>query len=204
MSDKKRKRLTKVQKQERANLAERTAKTKKWVTSQASRAGQLRSKDKEFYGLEREFMYLQSKIQQYFEISKDIKHPRDVGTVREELLRCLFTDNKLLPLSYAISKSSVRVASTTGHLSNEIDILFYDAINSFTLMQRQDIYEVLPVEYCYGAIQVKSKLTEKELKSAFNNIVSFKKIKEIWNQSRAISKSGKKKPTRWVWNYIFL
>ncbi|WAH61835.1 hypothetical protein LZ023_34720 (plasmid) [Pseudomonas silvicola] len=116
-------------------------------------------------------------MQQDFEISRDIKHPRDVGTVREELLRALFTDNKLLPLSYGISKSSVRAASTSGHLSNEIDILFYDALNSFTLMQRQDIYEVLPVEYCYGAIQVKSKLTTKELENAFKNIASFKRLK---------------------------
>ncbi len=31
-------------------------------------------------------------------------------------------------------------------------------------MQRHDVYEVLPIEYCYGAIQVKSKLTKPELK----------------------------------------
>lgn len=173
-----RKRLTVAEKKERAEFNEREARTKKWISDQAARASKLRSKDKEFYGLEREFMYLQSQMLQDFERSKDIKHPRDVGTVREELLRCFFNDNKLLPNSYAISKTSVRVASTTGHLSNEIDILFYDALNSFSLMQRQDIYEVLPVEYCYGVIQVKSKLTSKELKSAFDNIQSFKKLKK--------------------------
>lgn len=173
-----RKRLTVAEKKERAEFNEREARTKKWISDQAGRASKLRSKDKEFYGLEREFMYLQTQMLQDFERSKDIKHPRDVGTVREELLRCFFIDNKLLPNSYAISQSSVRVASTTGHLSNEIDILFYDALNSFSLMQRQSIYEVLPVEYCYGAIQIKSKLTKKELKSAFDNIQSFKKLKK--------------------------
>lgn len=173
----KRKRLTAAEKKERADFAEREARTKEWITDQATRVRKLRSKDKEFYGFENEFMYLQNKMIQDFERSKDIKHPRDVGTVREELLRCFFNENKLLPQNYAISKSSVRVASTTGHLSNEIDILFYDALNSFSLMQRQEIYEVLPVEYCYGAIQVKSKLTKKELKSAFDNIQSFKKLK---------------------------
>ncbi|HDD8847130.1 TPA: hypothetical protein PBP19_004532, partial [Escherichia coli] len=173
-----RKRLTGAVKKQRDDFAERESRTKEWISDQVSRASKLRSKDKEFYGLEREFIHLQRKMLQDFEISKDIKHPRDVGTVREELLRCFFNENKLLPQSYAISKSSVRVASTSGHLSNEIDILFYDAFNSFSLMQRQEIFEVLPVEYCYGVIQVKSKLTKKELKSAFENIRSFKKLKK--------------------------
>lgn len=172
-----RKRLTKAAKKQRSDLTERESLIKELISDQASRASKLRSKDKEFYGLEREFMHLQRKMLQDFEISKDIKHPRDVGTVREELLRCFFNDYKLLPQSYAISKLSVRVASTSGHLSNEIDILFYDAFNSFSLMQRQEVFEVLPVEYCYGAIQVKSNLTKKELSSAFENIRSFKKLK---------------------------
>ncbi|HHU8169208.1 DUF6602 domain-containing protein [Escherichia coli] len=191
-NERKRKRQTSAQKKERADFAEKEARTKEWISNQASRANKLRSQDKEFHGLEREFMYLQNKMLKDFEISKDIKHPRDVGTVREELLRAFFIDNKLLPLSYAISKSSVRVASTTGHISNEIDILFYDALNAFTLMQRQDIYEVLPVEYCYGAIQVKSKLTKKELGSAFKNIASFKKLKRIVSNQGIIVHSGTK------------
>ena len=124
-------------------------------------------------------MNLQTKMLSEYEISKDIKHPRDVGTVREVLLKEFFVENKLLPRRYSVSDTSVRVASTSGHLSNEIDILFYDAIDSFTLMQRQGVYEVLPVEYCYGAIQVKSKLTKSELKSAFSNIQSFKRLHRL-------------------------
>lgn len=46
-------------------------------------------------------------------------------------------------------------------------------------MQRQNVYEVLPVEYCYGAIQVKSRLTKKELKNGFDNISSFKKLRKL-------------------------
>lgn len=179
MSDKpkKRKRLTAEQKKDRADFASKEVRTKELLSNQALRASKLRSKDKEFHGLEREFIHLQNKLLSDFEISRDIKHPRDVGTVREVLLRSFFTENKLLPRRYGISSSSVRVASTSGHLSNEIDILFYDAFNSFTLMQRQGVYEVLPIEYCYGAVQVKSKLTKKELKSGFDNIASFKRLK---------------------------
>ncbi|SER40246.1 Uncharacterised protein [Pseudomonas luteola] len=175
----KRRRLTAAQKKERADFKSREARTKEWLSNQALRANKLRSKDKEFHGLEREFINLQNKMLRDYEISKDIKHPRDVGTVREVLLRAFFLENRLLPQRYAVSKSSVRVASTSGHLSNEIDILFYNAFDSFTLMQRQDVYEVLPVEYCYGAIQVKSKLSKKELKSGFDNIASFKRLRRM-------------------------
>lgn len=173
----KRKRLSAEQKKDRDDFAKSEARTKALLSNQASRANKLRSKEKEFHGLEREFIYFQAKLLSDYEISKDIKHPRDVGNVREVLLRSFFMENKLIPRRYAISNSSVRVASTTGHLSNEIDILFYNAFDSFSLMQRQDIYEVLPVEYCYGAVQVKSKLSKVELKSAFDNIASFKRLR---------------------------
>lgn len=59
-------------------------------------------------------------------------------------------------------------------------------------MQRQNIYEVLPVEYCHGAIQVKSKLTKKELKSAFENIASFKKLKRVSSKGNHFIHPGEK------------
>lgn len=176
-SREKRKRLTPAQKQDRIDQANKDARTREWLSGLAHRANKLRSKDKEFHGLEREFINLQMKMLSDYEISKDIKHPRDVGTVREVLLRAFFIENKLLPKKYAVSSTSIRVASTSGHLSNEIDILLYNAMESFTLMNRQGVFEVLPIEHCYGAIQVKSRLSKKELKSAFENIASFKRLK---------------------------
>lgn len=174
----KRRRVTPARKQ-RDELEESQTRTKEWLTSQTTRAIKLRSKDKEFHGLERELVNLQAKMVREYEISKDIKHPRDVGNVRETLLRKFFIETRLLPGRFSVSETSVRAASTSGHLSNELDILFYDALDSFTLMQRHDVYEVLPIEYCYGAIQVKSKLTKSELKSAFKNIASFKQLKRM-------------------------
>lgn len=188
----KRRRLTAAQKKDRADFSAQEARTKEWLSNQASRAIKLRSKDKEFHGLEREFINFQSKMLSDYEISKDIKHPRDVGTVREDLLRSFFLENKLLPQRYAVSNSSVRVASTSGHLSNEIDVLFYNAFESFTLMQRQSVYEILPVEYCYGAIQVKSKLSKKELKSSFDNIASFKRLRRANTSQNYVVRQGNK------------
>jgi hypothetical protein len=174
----KKKRLTAAEKKERIDFSEREARTKKLLIDQAERANKIRSKDKEFHGLERELMQLQTDMLREYEKSKDVKHPRDVGAIREVILRAFFIDNKLLPQRYAISNTSVRVASTSGHLSNELDIVFYGALDSFTLMQRQNVYEVLPIECCYGAIQVKSKLTKLELKKGFENIASFKRLKK--------------------------
>jgi hypothetical protein len=42
----------------------------------------LRSKFVEFHGLEREFIYFQSRMLSDFEESGDIKHPRDIGDAR--------------------------------------------------------------------------------------------------------------------------
>ena len=185
-----RKRLTAAQKEERKKYEEQNERTKEFLTGLAIRANKIRSKDKEFHGLERELLDLQTELLNDYEKSKDIKHPRDVGAAREVLIRAFFLETKLLPKKYSVSEVSVRVASTSGHLSNELDLLFYNSNDSFSLMQRQHVYEVLPVEYTYGAIQVKSKLTKIELKKAFSNIASYKKLKRMtpsgirWTGSR--------------------
>lgn len=71
---------------------------------------------------------------------------------------------------------SIRVVSHTGHISNEIDIAFYDPLGSFTLMKRQDVYEVYPIESVYGVVQVKSVLNARELTSALKNLATFKTL----------------------------
>ncbi|MBB1440901.1 hypothetical protein H5202_20020, partial [Shewanella sp. SG41-4] len=71
---------------------------------------------------------------------------------------------------------SVRVASPSGHLSREMDIVLYDSDELITLMNRRDMYEVYPVENTYGVIQVKSNLTTQELKSGLENLKSYKKL----------------------------
>jgi hypothetical protein len=158
---------------------EQVYKSKEWLVEQAKRSLTLRSKDREFHGLERELLYSQSQMLVDYERTKDIKHPRDVGSAREEILGKFFVDSGLLPKKYAVSKASVRVASTSGHVSRELDILFFDEKEAIVLMQRQDVYEVYPVETCYGAIQVKSKLTKHELQNAFANVSSFKKLSKV-------------------------
>ena len=68
------------------------------------------------------------------EKSKDIKHPRDVGNAREAILGRFLDSSGYLPKKYSVSNTSVRVASTEGFISREIDILLFDAETSVVLM----------------------------------------------------------------------
>lgn len=174
-----RKRLTKAEKAERADFAEREERTKEMLKDQIGRAIALRSKEREFHGLDREFLYYQEDMLRQYERAKDPKHPRDIGLAREQIVRKFLVDTGLLPARYAASDRSVRVASTTGHVSGELDILFYDPLDSVSLMRRENAFEVLPVESTYGTIQVKSKATRQDIRDGLENIATYKRLRRI-------------------------
>lgn len=111
-----------------------------------------------------------------YESSKDIKHPRDVGNRREEILAKFLRNSGYMPARYGISDRSVRVSSPSGHLSKELDLVIFDAAEAISLMRRGRIYEVLPIESVYGVIQVKSRLNKIEIKNGLDNIASFKQM----------------------------
>jgi hypothetical protein len=106
--------------------AEQQAKVRAFWTDQNHRLLAMRSKDREFHGLQREFLYSQAEMLQNYEKSKDIQHPRDVGTTREAILGRFLEKSGYIPKRYSVSNTSVRVASTEGFISREIDILLFD------------------------------------------------------------------------------
>lgn len=61
-------------------------------------------------------------------------------------------------------------------------------------MNRKGQYKVFPVETVYGVMQVKSKLTKKELKKGLENIASYKRLKRKQIQCEIIM--GKPKSDR--------
>lgn len=180
------KRLTNAEKAERAAFADSEERTRKMVKDQTDRAIALRSKEREFHGLEREFLYYQEDMLRLYERAKDSKHPRDVGLAREQIVRKFLVDTGLLPTRYAASTTSVRVASTTGHVSAELDILFYDPIDSVSLMRRENVYQVLPVESTYGTIQVKSKVTRQDIRDGLQNIATYKGLRRVSTEGGAV------------------
>jgi hypothetical protein len=102
--------------------------------------------------------------------------------VKYQILGRFLTSSGYLPKKYAVSNTSVRVVSTAGFISRELDILLFDAETSVVLMQREDAYQVYPAESAYGAIQIKSKLTKQELAKDFENIASFKRLHKVGDQ----------------------
>jgi hypothetical protein len=155
------------------------AKEVRWkaiLVDRAKRAVALRSEDREFHGLEREFHNHQAQMLLDYEKTKDLKHPRDLGDSREQILRRFLALGGCLPGRYAVSDRSVRVVSTSGHMSREIDIALYDRLDAITLMNREDIYQALPLENVYGVIQVKSRLNAATIKDGLKNLASFKSL----------------------------
>ncbi|MFM0184164.1 hypothetical protein PQR25_00090 [Paraburkholderia nemoris] len=186
------KRLSKAEKAERAAFAERETRAREMFKRRSDSAIALRSRDREFHGLEREFRYHQEDMLRDFDRSKDMRHPRDVGLAREQILRRFLVDTGLIPNRYAATSSSVRVASTTGHMSSELDLLFYDPNESISLMRRESAYSVLPVESTYGVIQVKSKVTRNDIREGLRNVASYKKLRRASSAGWTIY-SGKPK-----------
>ena len=137
----------------------------------------LKSKSSEFLGMAREFNYFQSDMINQFKRNNDVKHPRDNGDLKEFDITNFLQTNNLIPKKYGVSGNKVRIASSTGHISKEMDVVFYDYFNNIDLMNRKGQYRVFPVETVYGVMQVKSKLTKKELKKGLENIASYKKLK---------------------------
>lgn len=157
--------------------------SKDLMKQSSDKAIELRNKESQFYGLKREFVYAQEEMLDKYKKAKDPKHPRDIGNIREDILKDFLNLSGILPSKYQISKNSARVVSTTGHISNEIDILIYDYLNNITLMNRGNVYTAYPVESVCGVIQVKSVLTKKEIKKALDNIASYKKLNKDFNNT---------------------
>ena len=162
----------KINKKEKENWE----RSRNLMKQSSDKAIELKNKESQFHGLKREFIYAQEEMLDKYKKAKDPKHPRDIGNIRENILKDFLNLSGVLPKKYQISHNSARVVSSTGHISNEIDILIYDYLNNISLMNRGDVYTAYPVESVYGVIQVKSVLTKKEIKNALDNIASYKKL----------------------------
>ena len=148
-----------------------------WLRQLTDDAIAARTKETEFHGLEEELRNLQRALLDSYERSKSIKHPRDKGDQREEILRHFLTSHGLLPESVKVPSVSTRMVSPSGHISPELDILFINRNDSIVLKRFENTLEYYPVESVLGTIQVKSKLTKKELLSGLKHIQHFKSIR---------------------------
>jgi hypothetical protein len=91
---------------------------------------------------------------------------RGVGVVREFL-------RAQLPPCYGVTRGEV--ASATGEVSRQVDVLVYDAWRTPPLLESEGS-RLLPVESVYAAIEVKPRLTVTELRGAVANVRSVKAL----------------------------
>lgn len=165
-----------MKEQESDSLAEQQELCK-WLRRVTDEAIAARTKGIEFHGLEEDLRNFQSAILDSYNRTKPIKHPRDKGNHREEILRHFLTRNGLIPNSIRVPSVSTRVVSPSGQISPELDILFVNASDSIVLKRYENTLEYYPVESVLGTIQVKSRLTKKELEGGLRHIQSFKDIR---------------------------
>lgn len=148
----------------------------RWIRDVTDEAIKQRSSKAQFHGLEQELREMQLALLDSYERTKPIPHPRDKGDHREEILRHFLNTHGLIPKKYGISSGSTRAVSQTGHVSPELDILFYEAADAVVVKRYANTLDYLPIESTHGTIQVKSKLTKPELVSGLKNIADFKSL----------------------------
>ena len=168
-----------------------------WLRKITDEAIAARTKGMEFHGLEEELRNLQRSLLESYERSKSIKHPRDKGDHREEILRHFLREHGLLPESVKVPSVSTRMVSPSGHISPELDVLFINRNDSLVLKKFENTLEYYPVESVLGTIQVKSKLTGKELASGLEHIQRFKSIRPtrpLWRQMGSVTVESPLRP----------
>jgi hypothetical protein len=157
---------------------QQAARMKDFFVSSAKRMIAVRNKDREFHGLQREFMYAQAQMLLDYEKSKDIKHPRDVGSAREAILGRFLDASGYLPKKYSIANTSVRVALSEGFTSQELDLLILDSQTSIASCSvRTHIRSIRsrpPTESC----RLNQNLRRRSSAKAFANIASYKRLKK--------------------------
>jgi hypothetical protein len=140
-------------------------------------ARELRAKARGFAGLENPFASIQEKMLLEYKEAALLSHPGDKGTAREGVLRAFLKDKGYLPARFAVSVGSSHVISSTGHSSDQMDLIIYDAMNSPRLFAMSDI-QYFPVECVYGVVEVKSNLdSANTVEDGLNKVASFKALR---------------------------
>lgn len=109
------------------------------------------------------FGILSDKMQSYFErTKKSVERPDEKGAPREEIVLEFFKD--FMPSSIGVEKGYA--INLNGDHSRECDIIFYRKNTSpiFKISPTSNLY-IIPIEDIYGAIEVKSSLTQTQIKN---------------------------------------
>lgn len=149
---------------------------RKWFEEEQVRVEDMRQREG-YAGLSAPFRGIAERLSSDFRTSTAIKHRGDKGTARENLLKQFLTKDGYLPARYALAENSSHVISSSGHQSQQIDLLFFDALNAPRLLSVGGI-QYFPIESCFGMIEAKSDLNSRErVFEGLDNIAAFKRLR---------------------------
>jgi hypothetical protein len=102
-------------------------------------------------------------------------HWLSVGNYKESILRSLISN--ILPRRYEVSTGFILACDRGGKLikSKQIDILIWDSVNYAPIFRDGD-FVIIPPESCSAVVEVKGKLTPKELHHSLLNIDSLMEL----------------------------
>lgn len=134
--------------------------------------------------LRRFFSYRATQLQGVVDAVRDlIRHSLTKGIEAEQALADLL--KTVLPLRFAAGKGFL--IDTAGRQSNEIDLIIVDSMNTARLFDFR-AFELIPIEAALACIEVKTTLTNDELRGSFER---FQKIQDMeFFQERIIRESS--------------
>lgn len=127
-----------------------------------------------FPGIRAVFRELQKRLLQEYASSEQIIHPGDKGEEREMFLKN-FLHSDYFPAKYAVPDAHGAVIADSGRISEQTDIVIYDAHNC-PVLRDGNSHQYYPIESVYCTIQVKSQINKAKLISAAENIASVKRL----------------------------
>ena len=98
-------------------------------------------------------------------------HAPELGRLNETHLVKLLRD--YLPPKIGIGTGFIASGGDAPRQSPQCDIVLYDALNNAPLY-RSDAWSIYPIEMVYGVIEVKTTLSKRELKDAFEKCTKIR------------------------------
>ncbi|MFC1491320.1 DUF6602 domain-containing protein [Nitrospinota bacterium] len=103
--------------------------------------------------------------------SSQTAHAPELGRLNEtHLVRSL---RKYLPPKFGIGTGFIWCGGKNQRQSPQCDIVLFDALNNAPLY-KSDAWSIFPIEMVYGVIEVKTKLTKKGLRDAFEKCAKIR------------------------------
>ena len=131
----------------------------------------------------------QNTLAAFLEESGTIPHPTGNGDNSEESWKKFL--NEILPKKYGIDKGYV--IDYEGNVSDQIDLIIYDALYSPFVLTSNTGEKFIPAEAVYAIVEVKPNIDKENIEYANNKIQT---VKDLKRSSRGMTCAGKRTEKR--------